>query len=63
MLLGYRHDGQRPGRGRGDAVTEPMPGDLCRLLGDYQVEHYRCDQYPDGTITSVATGAILRWPV
>ena len=39
------------------------PGDLCRLLGDYQVEHYRCDQYPDGTITSVVTGAVLRWPV
>ena len=63
MLLECGHDGQRPGRGRGDAVTEPKPGDLCRLLPGYRVEHYRCDQYPDGTITSVVTGAVLRWPV
>ena len=46
-----------------DAEYTYKPGDLCRLLGDYQVEHYRCDQYPDGTITSVVTGAVLRWPV
>ncbi|QDK03355.1 hypothetical protein SEA_ROMAN_114 [Microbacterium phage Roman] len=31
-------------------------GDRCRILGDYKVEHYDCDEWGDGVITDVRTG-------
>lgn len=31
-------------------------GDRCRLLGNYRVEHYDCDEWGDGVITDVRTG-------
>lgn len=41
-------------------TREPQPGDLCRLLGNYEVEHVDCDEHPDGTVTNVVTGKIVR---
>jgi len=31
-------------------------GDRCRILGDYKVEHYDCDEWGDGVVTDVRTG-------
>lgn len=31
-------------------------GDRCRILPDYQVEHYDCDEFGDGVVTDVRTG-------
>lgn len=31
-------------------------GDRCRILGDYKVEHYDCDEWADGVVTDVRTG-------
>lgn len=39
-----------------------MSGDKCRILGGFQVQHFDCDDYPDGTITSVITGTVLSRP-
>lgn len=37
------------------------PGDRCRLLGDFKVEHADdCPDYPAGAITDVRTGKIVR---
>lgn len=30
---------------------EPVSGDLCRMIGDFAVEHYRCDDYADSAVT------------
>ena len=35
------------------------PGDLCVLLGGPLVQHYECDEHPDGTITDVRTGEVV----
>ena len=34
--------------------TAPKPGDRCRMIGGYRVEHWDCAEYPNGTITSIA---------
>lgn len=44
-------------------MAHPQSGDLCRLLPGYRVEHYRCDEYQDGTITDVVAGQIIFQPV
>ena len=31
-------------------------GDRCRILADFKVEHYDCDEWGDGVITDVRTG-------
>ncbi|QAU07436.1 hypothetical protein SEA_ALLEB_104 [Microbacterium phage Alleb] len=31
-------------------------GNLCRILPDFKVEHYDCDEWADGVITDVRTG-------
>lgn len=41
-------------------LLEPKPGDLCRLLGNYEVEHHDCDEFADGVVTNVLTGKIVR---
>lgn len=41
-------------------TRKPQPGDLCRLLGNYEVEHYDCDEHPDGVVTNVLTNKIVR---
>lgn len=41
-------------------LLEPKPGDLCRLLGNYEVEHYECDEFADGVVTNVITNKIVR---
>lgn len=36
-------------------------GDLCRFVGEpTMVEHYRCDEHADGTVTDPRTGEIVR---
>ncbi|WP_187265012.1 hypothetical protein [Homoserinibacter sp. GY 40078] len=37
----------------GAAATPPASGGHCRLLGDFKVQHFDCDEHPDGTITDV----------
>lgn len=34
-------------------APKPTAGDLCRLVGGFNVEHYRCDDYADGTVTNL----------
>ena len=37
-------------------------GDYCRIIpqsGLGHVEHYRCDDYPDGAVTNCITGRIV----
>ena len=37
------------------------PGDRCRLIGNYQVQHADdCDEWAGGTITDVRTGKVVR---
>lgn len=36
------------------------PGDACRLLGNYLVEHVDCGEYPEGTVTNCVTGEVVR---
>lgn len=43
-----------------DRPTGPVSGDYCRFLRNAKVEHYRCDEYRDGTITSVITGEVVK---
>lgn len=46
---------------------EPPPaksGDFCRLVTTLSVpasEHYRCDEYADGTITNIETHRVIRY--
>lgn len=40
--------------------TPPKPGDLCQILSNGRVRHFRCDQHPDGTVTDVRTGKVIR---
>jgi hypothetical protein len=37
-------------------MSAAVSGDLCRFVGRYGVEHYRCDEYADGTITNQVNG-------
>ena len=39
--------------------TTYQPGDRCRLLGNFRVQHFECDEHPDGTITDVRTGEVV----
>lgn len=40
--------------------TPPKSGDLCSLLYNATlVEHWKCDQYTNGTITDVRTGKVV----
>lgn len=43
-------------------ATQATSGDLCRFLpgGTGLVEHYRCDDYRDGTITNCITGELVK---
>lgn len=39
-----------------------MSGDHCRLLtrdGQPCAQHFDCDDYPDGTVTSILTGEVI----
>lgn len=38
----------------------PKPGDLCRIIGNYEVAHLDCDEFADGVVTDVRTGKIVR---
>lgn len=41
------------------STDQPIPyakGDRCRILGDFKVEHYDCDEWGDGVVTDVRTG-------
>lgn len=40
--------------------VEPKSGDFCRILGNFEVEHYHCDEFADGVVTNVITGKIVR---
>jgi hypothetical protein len=35
------------------AVRQYAKGDRCRMLPGQRVEHYDCDDYPDGHITTI----------
>lgn len=35
-------------------------GDRCRIIGNFQVKHFDCDEWADGTITDVRTGRKVR---
>lgn len=38
-------------------MPEYTPGDRCRLIGDFRVQHADdCPDYPAGTITNAVTG-------
>jgi hypothetical protein len=39
--------------------TGPGSGDLCVLVSTFTVEHYRCDEYADGTRTSSIDGHVV----
>lgn len=39
-----------------DAERKAAKGDRCRILSDYKVEHYDCDEWADGVVTDVRTG-------
>jgi len=44
-----------------DTMPAPVSGDLCHFLpGGTMVEHYRCDDYRDGTITNCITGETVQ---
>ena len=36
------------------------PGDKCRILGNFEVEHWECDEHPDGTVTDARSGEVKR---
>lgn len=38
----------------------PKSGDYCRFLPGGLVEHYRCDDHRDGTITNCITGELVK---
>lgn len=37
----------------------PKPGDLCRILDNFRVEHWGCDEHSDGVITDARTGKVV----
>lgn len=38
-----------------------ISGDLCSFgPGNFQVTHYRCDDYRDGTVTDVLNGTVVK---
>lgn len=40
--------------------TQYKPGDRCRMIGDFKVQHADdCDEYVGGTITNVITGKVV----
>lgn len=43
-------------------LTAPQyqPGDLCIILGNFEVQHYDCDEFADGVVTNVLTGKVVR---
>jgi len=47
-------------------MSGPVSGDLCRFIKHPEgkpypaVEHYRCDDHRDGTVTDPATGKVLK---
>ena len=42
------------------AVRTLKPGDLCRILDNFEIEHHGCDEHPDGVVTDVRTGKVVR---
>ena len=36
------------------------PGDKCRILDNFEVEHWECDEHPDGTVTDALSGEVKR---
>lgn len=40
--------------------VSPKPGDLCRILPNYEVQHYDCDEFADGVVTNILTGKVVR---
>lgn len=42
-------------------MSRPVnPGDHCRFLPNYEVEHWDCEEWGDGVVTSVLTGRYVR---
>lgn len=44
-----------------DEPRQPASWDLCSMR-DGRTTHYRCDQWPDGTVTDIATGVVVVYP-